>query len=125
MKTTRERGRPARTKPGTALAISLTGIKREQRHSSPSTWAMMFPRLPAASHRSTATAQGKGCGRDARAPGCTRPGDRRRRSHVVQHPDVEAEGEGPIQALGGLSGETEDLGRLFGSEDQPRRLAKR
>ena len=48
-----------------------------------------------------------------------------RPSYEVQHPDVEAEGEGPIQAQGGLPGETEDLGRLFGSEDQPRRLAKR
>ena len=28
-----------------------------------------------------------------------------RRSHEVQHPDVEAEGEGTVQALGGLSGE--------------------
>ena len=48
-----------------------------------------------------------------------------RRSHVVEHPDVEAEGEGPVQALGGLLGETEDLGRLFWSEDQPCGLAKR
>ena len=48
-----------------------------------------------------------------------------RRSHVVQHPDVEAEGQGTVQALGGLPGKAEDLGGLFGSEDQPRRLAKR
>ncbi len=50
---------------------------------------------------------------------------RDRRSHEVQHPDVEAEGEGPVQALGGFPGKVEDLRRFFGSEDQPRGLAKR
>ena len=36
----RERGRPARTKPGTASAISPTWINRERRHGSPSAWPM-------------------------------------------------------------------------------------
>ena len=49
----RERGRPARTKPGTASAISPTWINRERRHGSPSAWPLRFPPtgwLPAASH---------------------------------------------------------------------------
>ena len=66
-----ERGRPARTRPGTAPAISPTWIKREQRHGSASAWPLLFPPtgwLPAASHGSSAAANGTGCGRDARAP---------------------------------------------------------
>ena len=56
-----ERGRPARTKPGTAWAISPTWINRERRHGSPSAWPMGFSPtgwLPAASHRSSAAAKG-------------------------------------------------------------------
>ena len=66
-----ERGRPARTKPGTAWAIFPTWINRERNHGSPSAWPMLFPQtgwLPAASHGSSAAAKGAGCGRDARAP---------------------------------------------------------
>ena len=72
-----ERGRPARTKPGTASAIFPTWINRERRHGSPSAWPMRFPPtgwLPAASHGSSAAAKGTGCGRDARAPRRCRPG---------------------------------------------------
>ena len=72
-----ERGRPARTKPGTASAISPTWINRERSHGSPSAWPMGFPPtgwLPAASHGSSAAAKGTGCGRDARAPRQGRPG---------------------------------------------------
>ena len=36
----RERGRPARTKPGTAWDISPTCINRERRHGSPSAWPL-------------------------------------------------------------------------------------
>ena len=66
----------ARTKPGTASAISPTWINRERRHGSPSAWPMLFPPtgwLPAASHGSSAAAKGTGCGRDARAPRRCRP----------------------------------------------------
>ena len=48
-----ERGRPARTMPGTASAISPTWINRERSHGSPSAWPLLFPPtgwLPAASH---------------------------------------------------------------------------
>ena len=48
-----ERGRPARTKPGTASAISPTWMNRERRDGFPSAWPMGFPPtgwLPAASH---------------------------------------------------------------------------
>ena len=71
MKACWERGRPARTKPGTASAISPTWINRERRHGSPTAWPLLFPPtgwLPAASHGSSAAAKGTGCGRDARAP---------------------------------------------------------
>ena len=71
-----ERGRPARTKPGTASAISPTWINRERRQGSPSAWPLRFPPtgwLPAASHWSSAAAKGTGCGRDARAPRRCRP----------------------------------------------------
>ena len=60
MKASREIGRPARTKPGTASAISPTWINRERRHASPSAWPMRFPPtgwLPAASHSSSAAAK--------------------------------------------------------------------
>ncbi len=72
-----ERGRPARTKPGTASVISPTWINREQRHGSTSAWPLLFPPtgwLPAALHGSSAAAKGTGCGRDARAPRRRRPG---------------------------------------------------
>ena len=52
MATSWERGRPARTRPGAALAISPTSIDRERRHGSPSAWLMGLPPagwLPAAS----------------------------------------------------------------------------
>ena len=61
MTASRERGRPARTRPGTASAISATWINRERRHGSPSAWPMLFPQtgwLPAASHGSSAPAKG-------------------------------------------------------------------
>ena len=77
MKASRERGRPARTKPGTASAISPTCINRERRHGSPSAWPMRFPPtgwLPAASRSSSAATKGTGCGRDARAPRRCSPG---------------------------------------------------
>ena len=86
MKASWERGRPARTKPGTASAISPTWINRERRHGSPSAWPMLFPPtgwLPAASHGSSAAAKGTGCGRDARAPRAITPplrGSRRSRA---------------------------------------------
>ena len=53
MKTSWERGRPARTKPPAASAISPTWINRQRRHGSPSAWPMLFPPpgyLTAASH---------------------------------------------------------------------------
>ena len=71
MKASWERGRPARTKPGTASAISSTWINRERRHGSPAAWSTPFPQtgwLATASHGSSAAAKGTGCGRDARAP---------------------------------------------------------
>ena len=86
MKASWERGRPARTKPGTALAISPTWINRERRHGSPSAWPMGFPPagwLPAASHGSPAAGKGTECGRDARAPRAITPplrGSRRSRA---------------------------------------------
>ena len=43
MTTSWERGRPARTRPGTASAIPLTSINRERRHCAPSVWLMRFP----------------------------------------------------------------------------------
>ena len=43
MKPTRERGRPARKSPGTALAISSTRIERQRRHGSASAGLMRFP----------------------------------------------------------------------------------
>ena len=52
MKASWERGRPARTKLGTASVISPTWIDRERRHGSPSARPMGFPQtgwLPAAS----------------------------------------------------------------------------
>ena len=78
----RERGRPARTKPGTALAISPTWINRERRHGSGSAWPMGLlptggclqlhckaarPKEQSAAPRSRV--KGTVCGRDARAPG--------------------------------------------------------
>ena len=86
MKACWERGRPARTKPGTASPISPTWINRERRHGSPSAWPMLFPPtgwLPAASHGNSAAAKGRGCGRDARAPRAITPplrGSRRSRA---------------------------------------------
>ena len=77
MKAPWERGRPARTNPGTASVISTTWINRERRPGSPSAWPLLFPPtgwLPAASHGSSAAAKGTGCGRDARAPRRCRPG---------------------------------------------------
>ena len=52
MTTSWERGRPARTRPGTASLVSPTSINREWRHCSPSAWLMGSPptgSLPAAS----------------------------------------------------------------------------
>ena len=81
-----ERGRPARTKPGTATAISPTCNNRERRLGFPFAWPMRFPPtgwLPAASHGSSAAAKGTACGRDARAPRAITPplrGSRRSRA---------------------------------------------
>ena len=77
MKACWERGRPGRTKPGTASAISPTWINRERRHGSPSAGPMGFSPtgwLPAASHWKLSGGQRTGCGRDARAPRRYRPG---------------------------------------------------
>ena len=55
MMATRERGRPARTKPGTASAIFPACIHWQRRRASPSACPMPIPPtgwLPAASHRS-------------------------------------------------------------------------
>ena len=72
----RERGRPARTKPGTALTISPTWIKRERRHGSPSAWPMRFPPagwLPAASHRAQRQPKGQHAGGTPALPGKAGP----------------------------------------------------
>ena len=73
---TRERGRPARTIPGTASAISSTRVDRQGRHASASAGPMRFPpagRPAAPSQGNRAATQGTACGRDARAPGWCRP----------------------------------------------------
>ena len=72
----RERGRPARTNPGTASAISSTRVDRQRCHGSASAGPMRFPpagRPAAASQGNRAAGEGRGCGRDARAPGGCRP----------------------------------------------------
>ena len=72
MMASRERGRPARTKPGTASAISPTWINRERRHGSPSAWPMRFPQtgwLPAASHGSSGQPKGQHAGGTPALPG--------------------------------------------------------
>ena len=71
MTASRERGRPARTKPGTAWAISPTWINRERRHGSTTAWPLLFCRL----HRVAACSIARRprsrvkavCGRDARS----------------------------------------------------------
>ena len=55
-----ERGRPARTKPGTASVIYSTWINRERRHGSPSTWPMRFPPTGWLQHRTEAQRRPKG-----------------------------------------------------------------
>ena len=65
-KASRERGRPARTKPGTASAISPTWINRERRHGSPTVWPLLFPAtvgLPAASRETQRRPKGQDVGR--------------------------------------------------------------
>ena len=75
MMASRERGRPARTKPGTASAISPTWINRERRHGSPSAWppaGWLFPQkgwLPAAQRRP----QGQHAGGTPALPGKAGP----------------------------------------------------
>ena len=69
---TRERGRPARTTPGTALAISSTRVDRQRRLDSASAEPRPFPqarRPGATSQGNRAARNGSACGRDARVPG--------------------------------------------------------
>ena len=69
----RERGRPARTKPGTASAISSTRIDRQRRHVLCFGRAHAVPAGRVAGCRIAGKPSGRrretACGRDARAPG--------------------------------------------------------
>ena len=68
----RERGRPARTNLPAASPISSTRIDRQRRQGSASAGPMRLPPAgwPAAtSQGDRAVGKGRGCGRDARAPG--------------------------------------------------------
>ena len=127
MKAPWERGRPARTKTGTASVISTTWINRQRRHGSPSAWPLLFPPtgwLPAASHGSSAAAKGTACGRDARAPRRCRPGGAvggvwRATS---QNADLHPLGNSrlPASRAPGLAGGSFQEKRLIINEDEPR-----
>ena len=74
----RERGRPARTRPGTASANSSTRPDPQRPRDSASADPMPLPPAGwpgAASQDNRAARNGSACGRDARAPGWASPRD--------------------------------------------------
>ena len=84
-----------------SIALKLSGSQRDSmRAGRPRSRARPFPPtgwLPAASHRSSAAANGTACGRDARAPGQGRP---RRQGGCLRH-RTEAQRQPKGQHAGG------------------------